>query len=126
MVVGSQKWLTFLGSSPMETPAKRPKPRFKLLPFVLWRTVSNTEKPAPISSLSHLRLHERLVQYACQTCFSRASSHRLDHQATNSFSPHTFPVKKDFSPRARNDKRVRLVAFALWRRYSDSAPASRR
>src|SRR6266850_4603954 len=98
--------------------------KVQALALALWRTVSNTEKPAPISSLSHLRLHERLVQYACQTCFSRASSHRLDHQATNRFSPHTFPVKKDFSLRARNDKRVRLVAFVLWRRYSDSASAS--
>ena len=35
--------------------------KVQALALALWRTVSNTEKPAPISSLSHLRLHERLV-----------------------------------------------------------------
>src|SRR5262245_34618997 len=93
MVVGSQKSLTYPGCSSMEAPRKKPRQRFKLLPFVSSRTVLNTVKLALILSVSPLPPHESVVEHACPTCFGRTSSQRLDRQTTIRFSPYTFPSR---------------------------------
>jgi hypothetical protein len=62
-------------------------------------------KLALILSVFPLPPHEPVVEYARPTCVGRASSHRLDRQATIRFSPHTFPSWLDPIPGQRHGVR---------------------
>src|SRR5689334_20211453 len=70
----------------MGVPRKRPRQKFKRLRCVLSRIVSSTEKPALILSVSRSRLHDSVVQHACQARFGSAPPHWVDNQASIGFS----------------------------------------